>query len=52
MGTPGQVVYGVVFLASDRSRCMDGIELVIDGGRVLGEWRVVIPSRCSGLIGW
>ena len=33
LGTPEDVAYGVLFLASDESSFMTGAELVIDGGR-------------------
>ena len=39
MGTPGQVVYGMVFLASDESSYMTGSELVMDWTWVWG-WRI------------
>ena len=32
IGTPEEVAYGVLFLASDESSFMTGGELVIDGG--------------------
>jgi NAD(P)-dependent dehydrogenase (short-subunit alcohol dehydrogenase family) len=32
VGTPEDVSYGVIFLASDESSFMTGSELVIDGG--------------------
>jgi len=32
VGTPEDVAYGVLFLASDESSFMTGSELVIDGG--------------------
>jgi NAD(P)-dependent dehydrogenase (short-subunit alcohol dehydrogenase family) len=32
VGTPDDVAYGVLFLASDESSFMTGSELVIDGG--------------------
>ena len=38
MGTPEEIVYGVVFLASGESSFMTGIELVIDGGKLSGQW--------------
>ena len=38
MGTPEEIVYGMVFLASDESSYMDGIELVIGGCKLSGRW--------------
>ena len=35
VGTPGGIAYGMVFLASDGSRCVAGSELVIDGGQAV-----------------
>jgi NAD(P)-dependent dehydrogenase (short-subunit alcohol dehydrogenase family) len=32
VGTPEDVAYGVIYLASDESSFMTGSELVIDGG--------------------
>ena len=40
MGTPDEIAYGVVFLASDESSFMTGTELVIDGGKLSGQWRL------------
>ena len=40
MGTPEEIGYGMVFLASDESRFMTGTELVIDGGKLSGQWRL------------
>jgi 3(or 17)beta-hydroxysteroid dehydrogenase len=34
MGTADDVAYGALYLASDESRFVTGIELVIDGGYV------------------
>jgi NAD(P)-dependent dehydrogenase (short-subunit alcohol dehydrogenase family) len=33
VGTPEDVTYGVLYLASDESAFVTGAELVIDGGR-------------------
>ena len=49
MGTPGQVGYGVVFLASDGSRCMTGTEMVIGAGKLSGQWR--LADTASGMRG-
>ena len=51
MGTPEEIAYGVVFLASDGSSYMDGTELVIDGGKVSGQWRLPDISCGSALYG-
>ena len=40
MGTPEEIGYGVVFLASDESSFMIGTELVIDGGKLSDQWRL------------
>ena len=40
MGAPEEIAYGVVFLASDESSFMTGTELVIDGGKLSGQWRL------------
>ena len=36
MGTPDEIAYGMVSLASDESSYMAGTELVIDGGKLSG----------------
>jgi NAD(P)-dependent dehydrogenase (short-subunit alcohol dehydrogenase family) len=35
-GTPEEIAMGILWLVSDESSCVTGIELVIDGGRVSG----------------
>ena len=53
MGTPEEIVYGVVFLASGASSYVTGSELVIDRGRVWGRWWLAdIAWRTRGVIGW
>ena len=47
MGTPEEIAYGVVFLASDESSFMTGTELVIDGGKLSGQWRLADNGRAS-----
>ena len=37
-GTPEEIAYGMVFLASDGSSYMDGTELVIGGCKLSGRW--------------
>ena len=40
MGTPEEIAYGVVFQASDESSFMTGTELIIDRGKLSGQWRL------------
>ena len=40
MGTPYEIAYGMVFLASDESSFTTGTELIIDGGKLSGQWRL------------
>ena len=40
MGTPKEITYGTVFLASDESSYMTGTDLVIDGSVLSGQWRL------------
>ena len=40
MGTPTEIANGVVYLASDESSYMTGTELIIDGGKLSGQWRL------------
>ena len=40
VGTPTEIANGVVYLASDESSFMTGTELVIDGGKLSGQWRL------------
>ena len=54
MGTPDEIAYGVVFLASDESSFMTGTELVIDGGGRQALRPVALgghPLRYAGVIG-
>ena len=44
MGTPEEIGYGIVFLASDESSYMTGTELIIDGGKLSGQWRIAETS--------
>ena len=39
-GTSGGIVYGMVFLASGESSYVDGTELIIDVGKLSGQWRL------------
>ena len=34
IGTPEEIAYGALYLASDESSYVTGVELPIDGGRV------------------
>lgn len=40
MGTPEEIGYGILFLASDESSYTTGTELIIDGGKLSGQWRI------------
>ncbi len=40
MGTPTEIANGILFLASDESSYMTGTELIIDGGKLSGQWRL------------
>lgn len=44
MGTPEEIGYGILFLASDESSYMTGTELIIDGGKLSGQWRIAETS--------
>ncbi|WP_293920040.1 SDR family oxidoreductase [Metasolibacillus sp.] len=35
LGQPSDIAYGVLYLASDESKFVTGIELIIDGGSIL-----------------
>ena len=51
MGTPEEIAYGVVFLASDESSFMTGTELIIDGGKLSGQWRLADTPYGAALAG-
>ena len=51
MGTPEEIGYGVVFLASDESSYMTGTELIIDGGKLSGQWRLADTPYGAALMG-
>ena len=40
VGTPGGIAYGMVFLALDESSYVAGTELIIDVGKLSGQWRL------------
>ena len=55
IGTPEEIAYGMVFLASDESSYVDGTELIIDVGKLSGQWRLADTPygvRGTGVIGW
>ena len=51
MGSPQEIAYGVVFLASDESSYMTGTELIIDGGKLSGQWRLADTPYGATLAG-
>ncbi len=51
MGTPEEIAHGVVFLASDESSYMTGTELIIDGGKLSGQWRLADTPYGAALMG-
>ena len=40
MGTPTEIANGILFLASYESSYMTGTELIIDGDKLYGQWRL------------
>ena len=50
MGTPEEIGYGVLFLASDESSYMTGTELIIDGGKLSGQWRLADTPYGAALL--
>ena len=51
MGTPEEIAYGMVSLASDESSFMTGTELIIDGGKLSGQWRLADAPYGAALLG-
>ena len=51
MGTPEEIAYGVVFLASDESCYITETELSIEGGKLSGLWRLVAVPYGAALMG-
>ena len=39
-GHPKEIANGILFLASDESSYMTGTELIIDAGKLSGQWRL------------
>ena len=51
MGTPEEIAYGVVFLASDESCYITLTELSIEAGKLSGLWRLVaVPCGAALMV--